>query len=83
MACQPAGHLAEQQPCDGLDLLAVERLEDDDLVDPVQELGTEAAPQHLHDVVADLVELVPGLAGGSEPERLLALEAFGAEVRRS
>ena len=42
---QPAADLVKQEPGDLEQLLLAQRPEDDDLVDPVEELGPEAMPQ--------------------------------------
>ena len=63
----------EQQPRDLHQLLSVERAEHDDLVDPVEQLGPEALPQQVHQLVLQLLE------------RLVAprvrLDAVGPQVR--
>src|SRR3954447_23435059 len=45
LGSQPAADLVKQKPGDLEQLLLVQRPEDDDLVDPVEELGPEALPQ--------------------------------------
>src|SRR5437763_3892451 len=46
---------------DALDLLQAERVEDDDLVDAVQELGSEMRPHRVHNPLANLVFAEPAL----------------------
>lgn len=46
----------EEQPRDGVELLTLQRAEDDDLVDSVQELRAEAVPQELHQLILELLE---------------------------
>ena len=43
-----AGHTIELQADDMADLLLAQRMEDDDLVDAVEELGAEVSAQHVH-----------------------------------
>src|SRR4051812_33927627 len=70
---QPATEPVEQEPCDLQELLLGERAEDDDLVDPVDELRPEAAAQAIHQLVLELVEVatLPGEV----------LDPVGADVR--
>ena len=53
---QPAPNAAEQQPHDLRQLLIGQRLEDDDLVDPVQELRPEMLAQLESHILRRLVE---------------------------
>ena len=46
----------EHQPRDLCELLHRERLEDDDLVDPVDELRPEVVPEHFHQILLQLIE---------------------------
>src|SRR4029077_19552202 len=48
---------------DRLELLLDEAVEDDDLVDPVEELGAELPAQRVHDVLAHELIILPGELG--------------------
>ena len=54
-------------------LLAVQAMEQDDLVDPVEELGPERGPHHVHHLRTDGVDVLVLAETG---------QIFGAEVRR-
>ncbi len=55
-----ARHAIELQADDVADLLLTQRMEDDDLVDAVEELGPEVAAQHVHDLGLGLFVLLVG-----------------------
>ena len=78
LAVRGALHPLELQLDDGADLLAPQRMEDDDLVDAVDELGPEMAAHHVHDLPAQprLVLLVDGA------QAELALDQLRAEIAR-
>ena len=61
---QPAAQLPEQEVHDLFNLVQSERLEEDDFVDAVEELGTEVAAEFRHDRLAGLLR---DLALGIEP----------------
>src|SRR5919202_7085747 len=52
---QPLAQPAQLDLDDALDLLQAQRVEDDDLVDAVDQLGPEVRPHGVHDPLADLV----------------------------
>src|SRR5262245_9858072 len=73
--------LGDEQPHDSPQVVVGQRLEDDDLVDAVDELGVERAldltQDHLRDASADLVGI-----RRLEPQRALLLDEARADVRR-
>jgi hypothetical protein len=70
---EPSRQPVEQERRDLDQLLVGKRTEDDDLVDPVDELGPEALAEDLHQLVLQLLE-VAACSG-------VVLDAVGAEVR--
>src|SRR4030095_16722191 len=70
----------DHEPDDALDVLLVERVEDDDVVDPVEELRPERALHLLHHALLHLLVRVLVRLGQEAGRRPLADQA-GAEVR--
>jgi hypothetical protein len=80
------GHLrldaGDEEIHDLLDLLAGELVEDDDLVDPVQELRPEDLLEVTHDLLLHVLVGRAGLVvGGREPERDVARDVLRPDVR--
>src|SRR3989475_2256606 len=84
LRAQSPREFVEQEPGDLGELPVVERAEDDDLVDPVDELGPEALPQDLHQLILELVEIaalacelldpVGAEVGGHDHDRVLVID---------
>src|SRR5262245_152998 len=74
-------HLLDQELGDGPEILVGERIEHDDLVDAVDELGIEGLPDLPEHHVVDAPVDHAGV-GRLEPERRLLLDEAGADVRR-
>ena len=67
---------------DDLDLVLRQLVEDDDLVDPVQELGAEDLLELAHDPVLHLVIGETGVVADGEAEGLVLRDRGRADVRR-
>ena len=72
-----AGHTIKLQADDMADLLLAQRMEDDDLVDAVDELGAEVSAQHVHHLGLGLLVFLAGGATGLQP----TLDDVRAQVR--
>ncbi len=72
-----AGHTIELQADDMADLLLAQRMEDDDLVDAVEELGAEVSAQHVHHLELGLLVFLAGGVTGLQP----TLDDVRAQVR--
>ncbi len=71
-----AGHAIELQADDVADLLPAQRMEDDELVDAVEELGAEVPAQHVHHLCLGLLVLLAGRSARLQP----ALNDVGSQV---
>ena len=71
--------LVHEEPRDAREVLVGQRVEDDDLVHPVDELGVEGAFHLAHHHLVDALGGVLGLAGG-EAHAPLLLDEPGADV---
>ena len=72
LRAETVADLLEQDEDDGLHVLARERMEDDDVVDPVEELRVEGALQLVLDRALDGGELLLAALGLLEAEVLAA-----------
>src|ERR671922_198128 len=70
-----------EQIDDGEDLLPRQLVEDDDLIDPVEQLGPEDLLQLAHDSVLHLLVRETGVIADREAERLVLRDRPGADVR--
>src|SRR5690606_33547130 len=66
---------------DLIDMLLLQRVEYDRLVDPVDELRTEALLQLGQHFILHLIELAAGIRDSGEAERRIPFDLIGSDVR--
>ncbi|MNW69346.1 hypothetical protein D3C74_483300 [compost metagenome] len=55
-------------------------MENDDLIDPVEEFGTEAFLQLIHHFALHVVVIRTGILHGGEAKTRISFDGFGADI---